>query len=200
MKTEERRVPKWETLKVTPGGDYVVFKTARVERRHPHTGVARPYSVIESPDWVNVVALTPRGEMIFVRQYRHGVDELTLEIPGGMVDAGESAFEAARRELREETGYTSEEWRPLGVTRPNPALQTNRCDTWLALNAQKTHSEDWDPGELMVTELLGPEEVEAGVSSGAIDHALVLVALYWHQRATDQRGAARGGGAPKAEP
>jgi 8-oxo-dGTP pyrophosphatase MutT (NUDIX family) len=179
-KTEEVKV--WDTVQVVSEDDYAVFQTQRVERRHPISGAVKSFSVIHCCDWVNVVAITPAGEMIFVKQYRHGTNTVTTELPGGMVDADEDGLKAAKRELREETGYTSEAWSLLGSTYPNPAIQSNQCSTWLALNAEQTHPVAWDPNELMETLSLTPAEVDAGVQRGEINHSLVLVALFWYQQ------------------
>src|ERR1043165_5535777 len=77
-------------------------------------------------------------ELLFIWQYRHGTDELSLEIPGGVIDPGEEPIEAARRELTEETGYVAESFSLLSVVEPNPALQGNRCHTYLARGAKPT--------------------------------------------------------------
>lgn len=172
----------WETVNTINGSDYAVFTTEYVERRHPHNGQIKRFSVIKSCDWVNVIAMTPEHEMLWVRQYRHGTAEITLELPGGMIDAQESTLAAAQRELREETGYTSTEWVNLGVTKPNPAIQSNQCTTWLALNAQPTHPTEWGTNEVIQTVKLSSTDIEQALQTGEINHALVLVALYWYDR------------------
>ena len=88
------------------------------------------------PDWVNVIPVTPQGKVVVIRQYRHGTGEISLEIPGGVVDAGESHEETARRELLEETGYTAGEIIPIGRVAANPAIQDNHMHTFLALGAR----------------------------------------------------------------
>ena len=173
----------WKTVQVVSEDDYAVFQVQRVARRHPMSGAIKNFSVLHSSSWVNIVAITPLGDMVFIKQYRHGTDTVTTELPGGMVDAGETDLEAAQRELREETGYTSTTWSRLGVTHPNPAIQSNRCSSWLALDAEKTHSVSWDPNELIETFTLTTDEIEAEIQRGEITHSLVLVALFWYQRA-----------------
>ena len=110
--------------------------------------VIAPYHVLEYPTWVNVVALTPEAEVVLVRQYRHGAGWIFTEIPGGAVEADEASVEdAARRELREETGYSAEEFIRLGAAYANPASQNNVIWSFLALGASQTHSQSLDPSE-----------------------------------------------------
>ena len=103
-----------------------VFAVRSDRVRSQVTGRELDVDRIVSPNWVNVVAFTPDNSLVLIRQYRQGTDSVTLETPGGIVDEGESYLEAARRELREETGYEADQLVEIGVVAPNPALQSNR--------------------------------------------------------------------------
>ena len=85
--------------------------------------------------------------MVLIRQYRHGIREITLEIPGGMVEAGDSPEEAARRELREETGYAESQMILLGSVHPNPAFLNNKCYTYVAQEVSLTGKQEQDAKE-----------------------------------------------------
>ena len=168
---------RWRTVDVLAGEDYRVFRTERRVAAHPHTGEKREFVILDGPDWVNVIALTDADEVVLVRQYRHGLGDVTLEIPGGAVDPGEDHRRAAARELEEETGYTAERWERLGVVHPNPALQTNTCSTWLALDAARTAEPTPDPGEVIAVETMPLANVDACLRDGRITHALVVAAF-----------------------
>src|SRR6185436_10693854 len=98
----------WPKTGSTPLGDFRVFKLRSDRRRSPRTGEEHDFFVLESANWVNVIALTPEGQLVMIEQFRHGSDKVELEIPGGLMDADESPVDAAIRELREETGYGGE--------------------------------------------------------------------------------------------
>jgi ADP-ribose pyrophosphatase len=115
---------------------------------------------------------------VMVRQYRHGSREVTLEIPGGIVDPGEEPAAAAARELIEETGYRAERVRPLGSLNPNPALFANRVHTFLAEDVERVTDVMNGPLEETVVELVPAAEVSERVLRGEIDHALVVAALH----------------------
>src|SRR5580765_2300990 len=117
----------WPTEGQGTEQDFRIFRIRTVTARSPRTGQAHPFTILECPDWINVVARTTEGRLLMIRQFRHGTGKVTLEIPGGMVDPGESPADAAVRELREETGYAGGTPRLLGVVEPNPAIQTNLC-------------------------------------------------------------------------
>ena len=176
----------WTIITQHPASDYRVFQIARHDATHPRTGAVRTFSVIDSPHWVNVVAITDSDEIVLVRQYRHGTREQTLEIPGGLIEPDESPERAGRRELREETGYEAAQWLEIGVVEPNPAIQTNRCYTFLATGARRVGELELDPGEVIAVELRPLATIDAMVQSGEITHALVVAAFYHLHRHMDR--------------
>jgi len=120
----------------------------RVDQCETHNGdIFDPY-VIESKDWVNVIALTKKREVVLVRQYRHGVGEVLLEITAGIMDEeDESPQQTAQRELLEETGYSSEHFIEVGKVYPNPATHTNMTHAFLALDVEKVGQQSLDETE-----------------------------------------------------
>jgi len=148
--------------------------------RSPRTHLPHPFYVLDCPDWVNVIALTDRHEVVLVRQFRAGTRSITLEIPGGGVEAHDaSALVAARRELREETGHGARSWKRLGVVQPNPAIQPNRCTTFLARGCRRVGDIDPDAGEDLVVELVPLARIPRLIRRGEIMHSLVIAAFHF---------------------
>ena len=166
------------TVSTTPALDTRIFRVDRVRRRSQASGLEQDYFRLETADWVNVVPVTRRGELILVRQERHGIAAPTLEIPGGMVDPGEPPAAAALRELLEETGYRGETVEPLGWLHPNPAIQSNRLHLFLARDVVKMGGATPEPHEEVEVVTVPITQARALVRSGAISHALVVCALY----------------------
>jgi ADP-ribose pyrophosphatase len=150
----------------------------RIDRlRNPRNGKVFERLVLESADWVNVVALDAQQRSVMIRQYRFGVGYTTLETPGGIVDLGEDPKAAAIRELLEETDYESDKWTYLGAVEPNPAFHNHLCHHWLAEDVERTHEQDVGEGEMIAVELMTQQAVREAVASGELKHALALSAL-----------------------
>ena len=150
----------------------------RVETRVAD-GPSGPHPVVrlDTADWVNIVAVTPDGDCVLVRQHRFGIEEVTVEIPGGIIDPGEEPLAAGMRELREETGFGGGTWHPLGYVHPNPAIQTNKTWMFLAEGVMPVGAQEPDPHEDIQVELASVEEVGFLLRAGVISHALAVVAL-----------------------
>ena len=145
--------------------------------RNPRNNKTFDRIILESVDWVNVVALDGQGRSLMIRQFRFGVGYTTLETPGGMVDPGEDSKTAAARELLEETGYVSQQWTYLGAVEPNPAYHNNLCHHWLAEAVHKADSQDLGDGESIAMQFMTQDEVRTNVLNGELKHSLALSAL-----------------------
>ena len=135
--------------------------------------------VFEFHSWANILAVTKGGEAVLIKQYRHGVQDIMLEIPGGVVDDGEDPLEGVRRELLEETGYTASNIIPVGKFHPNPAIQTNTMYCFLALDAEKAADQNLDVGEEIEVQLVPLEELIAMIKRGEILHGLHVAAIFY---------------------
>lgn len=167
----------WLLLGKTLALETRIFKVLLANYRMPRTGQESTFSIVESSDWVNVVALDKQDNLILIRQFRVGTGHFTLEVPGGMVDPGEQPRDAALRELYEESGYRAERIVDLGFVEPNPAIFNNRAYMFLAEGCELAGAQVLDEGEDIEVALTPRTEALRMLHSGQITHALVSVAL-----------------------
>jgi 8-oxo-dGTP pyrophosphatase MutT (NUDIX family) len=167
----------WQTIRSEPGPDLKLFKVRYDHVQNPRNQAEMKAVVLETPDWVDVIAVTPESKIVFIDQYRFGAGSITTEIPAGALNPGESPQEAAIRELEEETGYVASQWEYLGWVQPNPAFQDNRCHQFLAKNAKRTGSPKLDRGESIAVRELAIEDIVREVKEGKIRNTLALLAL-----------------------
>jgi ADP-ribose pyrophosphatase len=167
----------WKTVQGAKEPHMMIFRPRYDVVKHPRTGESFKRLILDTPAWVNVVARTATGQYVLAKQYRFGTQTMTLEIPGGMVERGEPHGDAAKRELREESGYTSDKWTYLGAVQPNPAFHNNLCHHWLAEDVECTNPQEMDSGEDIAILLKTEQEIRDAIMSGEIAHALVLTAF-----------------------
>lgn len=169
----------WTVVGERSTRDFRVFRTRTLDVADPRDGSTWVRTVIDAPDWVNVVPVTTEGQVVLVRQFRFGTWSNTLEIPGGMVDPGEAVDVAAARELEEETGFRPTRLEPLGQCHPNPALFANRIHCYLATGCERVHGGRQEGTEDIEVVLASREELRRWVMDGTVTHALVLAALLY---------------------
>lgn len=152
---------------------------ALIEHDVVDPGEAAPRTVltVELRDWAVAAARSKDGRWIMVEQHRHGIDAISLEPAGGIVDAGEAPASAAARELVEETGYVGGPPRALGVVHPNAALSGNRCHFFLIDGAEAARAPEQRPDEQTRVVLLDDAALERALADGTISHALAQLCL-----------------------
>ena len=172
-------IKEWELIESKLDRDYRVFRIKAEMAMSPRTNKIGTFYTIDTSDWVNIVPVTANGEVVMIKQYRHGSKEITLEIPGGLVD-DEYHEEAAMRELLEETGYVGENVQLLGSVNPNPAIFNNLCHTYLVENVKKVAEINLDPNEDIEVIHMPIQEIPSLIEKGMINHALVVIGFYFY--------------------
>lgn len=175
--SEARRL-SWELVENREDRKYGLFSVNIHKSRSPRTGQMHEFQVLESPDWVAVIAVTPDNQVVMVRQFRHGTGELSLEPPGGLVKEGQAPEQSAREELEEETGYQAEALDFLGWMHPMPAIFANRFYVYLARNVTPTGRLNPDETEEVETVLVPLDQIRDYIRSGRITCSVQIAALY----------------------
>ncbi len=169
----------WKRNSSKPIADCRVFRVREDFCERESDNLQGTFYVIENTDWVNVIALTKSQEVVLIEQFRHGIEEIILEIPGGMIDGDESPETAARRELLEETGFSADEFIYLGKSRPNPAIQNNWIYHFAVVDAEKVQETAFDEHESVITKLVPSTDIKNLIADGKITHSLVVAAFYF---------------------
>jgi len=144
----------------------------------PNQTIIDDYFVNIRPEVAMIVPVTPEGTILFVRQYRHGVQKVLLELPAGHFHSPkESAAVAARRELEEETGYQTQDWTPLGILYDNPPKDTNGIHVFLAQNIHHVSQQNLDITEDIELVFIPLAQVMDAVFEGNLCVAGTIAAL-----------------------
>ncbi|MGA2297020.1 MAG: NUDIX hydrolase [FCB group bacterium] len=174
-------VAKWETVSRDEANDLKIFKASWFHRRHPEWGREGNFVVLDSPTWVNIIPITVDNNVLLIEQYRHGIDDLTLEVPGGLVESGEKPRIAAERECLEETGFKgSGEAILIGENYPNPAFLNNICYSFLWTGCTKIKEQSLDRHEDIRVIEVPVNEIKQMILDKKIRHSLVLTAFFFY--------------------
>ena len=150
----------------------------RIDKCELHNGKLLDATVFEFRTWANVLAMTKDQEVVLIKQYRHGVQEVLWEFPGGVVDDGENPLDGARRELLEETGYTTSNIIEVGRFYPNPANQNNLMYGFLAYDVEKTELQHLDDAEDIEVHLIPLVNLITMTRRGEFLHGLQVATLF----------------------
>ncbi len=168
---------KWPRTDLVEVLRAVVFRYLKTDVTNLKTGKSSSFDIIQCANWVNIVALDKDENLILVKQYRAGSDDITLETAAGAIERGEEPLAAAKRELEEETGYKSDDWSDLGVVDVNPAFMTNQCYFFLARSCTPSGQINFDPMEDVEVEIFKIDDVKNKIKKGVISHSLSSLAL-----------------------
>lgn len=173
----KKEIHNWKRISTKEIAQTRIFSLQSHQVSSPSGHYIDDFYTLECGDWVNVIPITDKNEVILVKQFRHGIQEVALEIPGGVIDLGEEPIKAAKRELEEETGYISNDISSLGFAHPNPAIQPNKIHSFLAKNCKPLSKQNLDPAEDIAVELIPIKELGRLILEQKINHSLVLSAI-----------------------
>ena len=171
-------IKKWKTL----SSEYLIKRPWLTARRDvvelPSGEINDEFYILEYPTWINVIAITEEGKFVMVEQYRHGLDEVGIELCAGVVEEGEDPMDGARRELAEETGYTGGEWELTSVLSANPSTTTNLTYCYIARGVKLTGTQHLDRTEDIRVRLMSRDELYALLVNDGMKQALMAAPLW----------------------
>ena len=157
--------------------------------RFPDGNIFEPYYTYSRRDYVVIVASDEEGRFICVRQFRQGIREVTTEFTAGGIERSdgkqygdrnqsseEASLEAAKRELMEETGYVSDDWKQLIAIPSNATMADNYAYIYVAKNCRKISGQSLDDMEFLNVELYTAEEIESMIAKGEFKQAIHVLA------------------------
>ncbi len=171
-------IKPWPSIRQNCLLEHRLFDIQETTAVSPYTAKQHPFIFLDSQDWVNIVPITAQNQLIMIEQYRHGSQSITLEIPGGMIDAGEKPEVAAKRECLEESGYETKQVISLGQLLPNPAILNNRLHTFYSLGAEYVGTTHKSTTENTAVVAIDFDDVQKLMLEGRINHALVCATLW----------------------
>jgi 8-oxo-dGTP pyrophosphatase MutT (NUDIX family) len=177
----DKPIEKWDTIEKRKVENFKIFDLSWIRRRHPKLEKEGEFVVLNSPRWVNIIPITKDNKVVLIEQYRQGTDEITIEVPGGLVEAGEEPREAGERECREETGYEGKGKAVLlGENLPNPAFLNNKCFSYVWFDCQLKFEQELDRHEDIKVMEVPLNEIKTMIMDGRIRHSLVLTAFFFY--------------------
>lgn len=174
---EKPTIKPWTKLDTRLVAKARVFDMNVSRMRSPDGSYEDDYYSLDCPDWSNIIALTADKQVVLIEQYRHGIDDISLEIPGGIIDPNEDPEAGTVRELAEETGYTVKKVHSLGWVHPNPAIQANKCHLFYGVGAELTKERNLDIDEDIAVKLVSLDEVLTAIMEERFSHSLMIAAF-----------------------
>ena len=172
-------IERWKNIKSEEILPLNIFNVVRKTYQRPDTKTEFKANILELSDWVNIVGINEDNQILLIKQFRFGNNKIELEIPGGIMEPGETQKEAAIRELKEETGYKIKKIEQIGQVYANPAFMTNQVYTFLA-DLSERGSPSLDPNEIIEIEFESLSQVKRYLKSGIISNAYCVLGLFWY--------------------
>lgn len=168
---------KWDLVEKVFHADCRIYQVHKYICVHPVDHRKGDFYVMECPDWAQVLALTPDRKIIMVQQFRFGSQQLSWEVPGGVLDVGEDPVFGAERELFEETGYRGTTPKVIGWNYPNPALQNNKTHYVLVENCEYVGGHSHDLDEEFAMKTISLDDAFRWIKAGMVTHTIAMSAL-----------------------